>query len=95
MYIALYSPNHGLCGFRCTIGDCTRVVRTLRGVKAHCWRCHGVKQQISLPMEVKRGENNEASAKYDEQSIRSVYDAASGEQLFKDSNSSTYRDPSA
>jgi hypothetical protein len=48
MYTALYTTKHDIVGFRCCIGDCTRVVRILRGIKMHALRVHNVKQQGEL-----------------------------------------------
>src|SRR5271157_4459347 len=48
MYDALYSQNIGLCGFRCRIEDCVKVTRTLRGMRTHALRVHGVKEQREL-----------------------------------------------
>lgn len=48
MYDAVYSQNIGLCGFRCRVGACTRVVRTQRGILMHCRRVHGMVAQREL-----------------------------------------------
>lgn len=48
MYDAVYSQNIGLCGFRCRVGACTRVVRTQRGITMHCLMVHGLRAQIAL-----------------------------------------------
>jgi hypothetical protein len=44
----LYSPNLGLCGFRCRVGECARVVRTRLGIRMHVERVHGVQEQAEL-----------------------------------------------
>lgn len=46
IYEPLYSPNLGLCGFRC--GRCPRVVRTERGINMHLLRVHGIKKQTEM-----------------------------------------------
>lgn len=49
MYDPCYSTNLGLVGFRCRVGQCTKVVRTYRGIVMHCLRVHGLRAQIALP----------------------------------------------
>jgi len=46
MYFALYNENIGLGGFKCK--TCFSVTRTERGMRSHCWRCHGQKQQTEF-----------------------------------------------
>jgi hypothetical protein len=46
MYLPLYNENIGLGGFKCK--TCPRVTRTERGMRSHCWRCHGQKQQTDF-----------------------------------------------
>jgi hypothetical protein len=63
MYDPIYSQNIGLCGFRCRVGSCTKVVRSYRGIVMHCKRVHGLKAQTVLPFPVKEKEDGqEASA---------------------------------
>jgi hypothetical protein len=72
MYLPLYTSAHGLVGFRCTTGDCTRVVRTLRGIKSHAWRVHHVKQQMEIVYE----QNTKDSTETNGESLRAALDDA-------------------
>ena len=59
----------------------------------HCKRVHNLVAQIGLfDGEATQAAANELLAV---RRTSSVFDAADGEQFFKDSNSSTYRDPSS
>ena len=42
----IYSQNIGLCGFRCRVGACTKVVRSYRGIVMHVKRVHGLGAQM-------------------------------------------------
>lgn len=60
MYDPIYSQNIGLCGFRCRVGACTKVVRTYRGIMMHCLRVHKMRAQMEFPYNVKENSNGEA-----------------------------------
>ena len=48
VYDTVYSQNIGLCGFRCRVGACTKVVRSYRGIVMHCKRVHRLVAQMEL-----------------------------------------------
>lgn len=88
MYCPLYPPEGGpVMGFACR--KCGAVTRTQSGMLRHCFYVHNLVPQAELDYgqtteHVRQGAGTE-----------SALNAAEGEQLFKDSGSSTYRDPSA
>lgn len=59
MYEPCYTSTQGLVAFRCRVGACTRVVRTLRGIKMHCLRVHGLREQIEMFSVPVRAENQD------------------------------------
>lgn len=56
MYEALYSPSEGQCAYRCKVlvtvdgarRYCGKVTKSFKGIKAHCWLVHGLRQQVVM-----------------------------------------------
>jgi hypothetical protein len=75
VYDPIYSQNIGLCGFRCRVGACTKVVRTYRGINMHCLRVHGLRAQIAFPFPsllIEEKKDGESQTERELQSVRST-----------------------
>ena len=78
MYDPIYSQNIGLCGYRCRVGACMRVVRTYRGIVMHCWKKHGLRAQMEMTYGTTEAATNDEHVRASGYAIAAVSRARQG-----------------